>query len=133
MCCASRFCRQTRSLVSRPAPTRARIADGLLICHDNKNNRVRHHGPLRPDYPGGRYFDGSTAPSAIRSLAINDGRIVLISVEPLDTALAERIIDARGKWITPGFLDTHTHYDAELMVAPSLSESAIYAWAIAPT
>ena len=50
---------------------------------------------------GGRYFDGSTAPSAIRSLAINDGRIVLISVEPLDTALAERIIDARGKWITP--------------------------------
>ena len=35
---------------------------------------------------GGRYFDGSTAPSAIRSLAIKDGRIALISVEPLDTA-----------------------------------------------
>jgi len=29
----------------------------------------------------------------------------------------------QGKWITPGFLDTHTHYDAELIVAPSLSES----------
>lgn len=29
---------------------------------------------------GGRYFDGSTAPSAIRSLAIKDGRIALISV-----------------------------------------------------
>jgi len=84
---------------------------------------------------GSRYFDGSKALSAIRSLAIKDGRIALISVEPLDTALAlaERIIDARGKWITPGFLDTHTHYDAELMVAPSLSESAISAWAIAPT
>jgi N-acyl-D-aspartate/D-glutamate deacylase len=72
---------------------------------------------------GGRYFDGSPVPSAIRSLAIKDGRIALVSAEPLDSSLAERVIDAQGKWITPGFLDTHTHYDAELMVAPSLSES----------
>ena len=72
---------------------------------------------------GGRYFDGSPAPSAIRSLAIKDGRIALVSAEPLDASLAGRVIDAQGKWITPGFLDTHTHYDAELMVAPSLSES----------
>ncbi|MGG2397862.1 amidohydrolase family protein [Pseudomonas sp. SH1-B] len=71
----------------------------------------------------GRYFDGSAAPSSIRSLAIKDGRVALISAEPLDESLAERVIDARGKWITPGFLDTHTHYDAELIVAPSLSES----------
>ncbi|MFY1054744.1 amidohydrolase family protein [Ectopseudomonas khazarica] len=71
----------------------------------------------------GRYFDGSAAPSSIRSLAIKDGRVALISAEPLDEHLAERVIDARGKWITPGFLDTHTHYDAELIVAPGLSES----------
>ncbi|WP_417311708.1 N-acyl-D-amino-acid deacylase family protein [Ectopseudomonas khazarica] len=71
----------------------------------------------------GRYFDGSAAPSSIRSLAIKDGRVALISAEPLDGHLAERVIDARGKWITPGFLDTHTHYDAELIVAPGLSES----------
>ena len=72
---------------------------------------------------GGRYFDGSRAPSAIRSLAIKDGRIALVSAEPLDPALAGQVIDVQGKWITPGFLDTHTHYDAELIVAPSLSES----------
>ena len=72
---------------------------------------------------GGRYFDGSCAPSAIRSLAIKDGRIALVSAEPLDPALAGQVIDVQGKWITPGFLDTHTHYDAELIVAPSLSES----------
>ena len=72
---------------------------------------------------GGRYFDGSCAPSAIRSLAIKDGRIALVSAEPLDPALARQVIDVQGKWITPGFLDTHTHYDAELIVAPSLSES----------
>ena len=72
---------------------------------------------------GGRYFDGSCAPSAIRSLAIKDGRIALVSAEPLDPALAGQVIDVQGKWITPGFLDTHSHYDAELIVAPSLSES----------
>jgi len=72
---------------------------------------------------GGRYFDGSCAPSAIRSLAIKDGRIALVSAEPLDPALAGQVIEVQGKWITPGFLDTHTHYDAELIVAPSLSES----------
>lgn len=72
---------------------------------------------------GGRYFDGSCTPSAIRSLAIKDGRIALVSAEPLDPALARQVIDVQGKWITPGFLDTHTHYDAELIVAPSLSES----------
>ncbi|SIS21082.1 N-acyl-D-aspartate/D-glutamate deacylase [Aquipseudomonas alcaligenes] len=72
---------------------------------------------------GGRYFDGSCAPSAIRSLAIKDGRIALVSAESLDPALAGQVIDVQGKWITPGFLDTHTHYDAELIVAPSLSES----------
>lgn len=72
---------------------------------------------------GGRYFDGSCAPSAIGSLAIKDGRIALVSAEPLDPALAGQVIDVQGKWITPGFLDTHTHYDAELIVAPSLSES----------
>ena len=72
---------------------------------------------------GGRYFDGSCTPSAIRSLAIKDGRIALVSAEPLDPALAGQVIEVQGKWITPGFLDTHTHYDAELIVAPSLSES----------
>lgn len=72
---------------------------------------------------GGRYFDGSCAPSAIRSLAIKDGRIALVSAEPLDPALAGQVIEVQGKWITPGFLDTHTHYDAELIIAPSLSES----------
>ena len=34
-----------------------------------------------------------------------------------------RVIDAAGCWVTPGFVDNHTHYDAELEVHPALSES----------
>jgi len=72
---------------------------------------------------GGRYFDGTGAPSAIRSVAVKDGKVVAISATPFDESLAERVIAAHGKWVTPGFIDSHTHYDAELIVAPSLSES----------
>ncbi|MHA7854946.1 N-acyl-D-amino-acid deacylase family protein [Marinobacter shengliensis] len=72
---------------------------------------------------GGRYFDGTGAPASIRTLAIKDGRVAKVTDEAIDHAEADRVIDASGKWVTPGFLDTHTHYDAELLVSPSLSES----------
>ncbi len=71
----------------------------------------------------GRYFDGSGGPSQVCDVALRDGRIARVSETPLDPGLAHEVIDARGKWITPGFIDAHTHYDAELIVAPSLSES----------
>lgn len=70
-----------------------------------------------------RHFDGSGGPSAIRDIALHDGRVVAVSESPLDASAAARVIDAQGCWVTPGFLDTHTHYDAELIVAPALSES----------
>lgn len=72
---------------------------------------------------GGWYLDGTGAPAAIRSVAEKDGRVALVSATPIDESLAERVIAAQGKWVTPGFIDSHTHYDAELIVAPSLSES----------
>lgn len=34
------------------------------------------------------------------------------------------IIDAAGKWVVPGFVDSHTHYDAEVIASPGLKESA---------
>lgn len=72
---------------------------------------------------GGRYFDGTGAPSFIRNIAIKDGKVALVSDSPIPKAGCGNIINAQGKWVTPGFLDTHTHYDSELIVSPSLSES----------
>lgn len=72
---------------------------------------------------GGRWFDGTGAPSAIRNIGIRDGHIASISAEPLDETGCGQVIDAAGKWVVPGLLDIHTHYDVEILLAPSLSES----------
>jgi N-acyl-D-aspartate/D-glutamate deacylase len=71
----------------------------------------------------GRYFDGLASPSSIQNIGIKDGTIVKVSPVALDESGCERIIDAEHQWVMPGFIDTHTHYDAELIVSPSLSES----------
>lgn len=72
---------------------------------------------------GGTFFDGAGAPAAPRDLLVRDGKVAAIA-EPgaLDAADA-RVLDAGGCWVTPGFVDTHTHYDAEIALAPGLVES----------
>lgn len=70
----------------------------------------------------GRYFDGSGGPSSRKHVGIRDGRIAAVSDLPLPEAGAE-VIDAAEQWVMPGFLDTHTHYDAEMLAAPGLKES----------
>lgn len=70
----------------------------------------------------GLHFDGTGAKAAVRHLGIRDGRVVRVSEEPLEEAGA-KVIEAAGQWVMPGFVDLHTHYDAELIATPSLSES----------
>ncbi len=72
---------------------------------------------------GGLHFDGTGAPPRVRNLGIRAGRVAAASEEPLHTSGCPRVVDARGKWVVPGFLDLHTHYDAELIAAPALGES----------
>jgi N-acyl-D-aspartate/D-glutamate deacylase len=71
----------------------------------------------------GRWFDGTGAPSAIRHLGIHDGRIATISAEPIDDPACPNVVDATGKWVIPGMLDIHTHYDVEVLQHPALTES----------
>ncbi|MFC9967258.1 amidohydrolase family protein [Nocardia ignorata] len=72
---------------------------------------------------GGRWFDGTGAASTIRHLGIRDGRIAAISETPLDETGCPRVVDAEGMWVIPGMIDIHTHYDVEVLLEPSLSES----------
>src|SRR6185295_1318865 len=71
----------------------------------------------------GLWFDGLGSPPAIRDLGIKDGRVAAITEAPLGAASAPHVVDAAGKWVLPGFVDVHTHYDAEVLVAPGLTES----------
>ena len=71
----------------------------------------------------GRWFDGTGAPSAVRHIGIRDGHVVALSRDPLDESGCPQVIDAAGKWVLPGMVDIHTHYDAEVLDGPSLSES----------
>lgn len=71
----------------------------------------------------GLVFDGRGSPARVQSVGVKDGRVAVIDAAPLPRGPETRVIDAKDRWVTPGFIDFHTHYDAEVEVAPSLSES----------
>lgn len=72
---------------------------------------------------GGRWFDGTGAPSAVRDIGIRDGHVVTLTADDLDATGCPQVIDATGKWVIPGMLDIHTHYDVEVLEGPALAES----------
>ena len=72
---------------------------------------------------GGRWFDGTGAPSAVRHLGIRGGVVVTVSEEPLDETGCPEVVDAAGRWVLPGMVDIHTHYDVEVLDDPHLPES----------
>ncbi|HEX2892236.1 N-acyl-D-amino-acid deacylase family protein [Vineibacter terrae] len=59
---------------------------------------------------GGAVADGTGAPVREADVALKDGRVVAIGK---DLGSASEEIDARGKLVTPGFVDIHTHYDGQ--------------------
>ena len=71
----------------------------------------------------GLWFDGTGAAPETRTLGLRDGVVSTVSAEPLDETGCPDVIDATGKWVVPGFLDVHTHYDAEVLLDPGLRES----------
>lgn len=71
----------------------------------------------------GRIYNGTEAPSFVGHILVKEGRIATISKDPISPPADCEVIDATGKWIMPGFIDNHTHYDGEVLVAPTLSES----------
>ena len=59
----------------------------------------------------GRVMDPETGLDAIRNIAIDNGRITAISEQ---TLAGDRIIDAKGFVVAPGFIDLHAHGQDEI-------------------
>ena len=69
---------------------------------------------------GGTLVDGTGAPGRRADVAVRDGRIAAIGDV---TGSAARTIDAEGAVVAPGFIDIHTHYDAQVFWDRMLSIS----------
>src|SRR5262245_65744531 len=72
---------------------------------------------------GGTVIDGTGRPGFAADVAITADRIV--AVEPkLSHHDATTVIDARGLVVCPGFVDDHTHYDAQILWDPLETSSS---------
>jgi len=69
---------------------------------------------------GGTLVDGTGAPARTADVAVDAGRITEVG---RPQGGATRTIDADGLLVTPGWVDVHTHYDAEVLLSPGLGES----------
>lgn len=72
---------------------------------------------------GGTIVDGSGGARFRGDIGIKDGRIAAIGKVAEE---ARETLDAAGRIVAPGFIDVHTHYDAQVFWDPTLSPSCYH-------
>ena len=70
---------------------------------------------------GGTIIDGTGAPGFVGDVAVDNGTIVAVGGA---VGSGSTVIDAAGAIVTPGFVDTHTHYDGQVTWDSQLSPAA---------
>ena len=73
-----------------------------------------------------RVVDGTGAPERVADVVVAAGRIAAVTDPGEVPAGAAEEFDATGAVLAPGFVDPHTHYDAQLFWDPTASPSALH-------
>jgi N-acyl-D-amino-acid deacylase len=98
-----------------PRPARANYGRNRMATEDSKRTVIRN----------ARLVDGSGAPETTADVVFEDGIIrEVLGAGKAPTAHAHRIIEADGLLLTPGWVDVHTHYDAQATWDPWLTPSS---------
>lgn len=72
---------------------------------------------------GATVVDGTGTPARVADVSVADGHIAEVGAAD---ATGARTIDGDGLMVTPGFVDPHTHYDAQLFWDPTASPSNVH-------
>ena len=68
---------------------------------------------------GGTVVDGTNSPPVRHDVRLAGGKIVEVGAD-LEREGTERVVDAAGCYVTPGFIETHNHYDAPMWWMPNM-------------
>src|ERR1700750_770787 len=71
---------------------------------------------------GGTVVDGSGTPGVVADVTVTDG--VIREIGP--HLRGDHVVDATGCVVAPGFIDIHTHYDAQVFWDPALTPSCFH-------
>ena len=66
---------------------------------------------------GGKIIDGTGSPFYYGDIGIREGKIMKIGK---NLSGAKKVIDADGLVVTPGFIDSHSHSDAQILTRPDM-------------
>jgi len=85
------------------------LVAALLVTFAPLPATAQDPGPFDLLLRGGRVLDGTGNPWFLADIGVKDGRIVAVGL--LEGATAEEVIDATGRYVSPGFIDIHSHAD----------------------
>ena len=99
-----------------PPPSLKRATLALLLCCNLLACRESPQYPFDLIIAGGKLVDGSGSLWFPGDVAIRADEIVHVGTLKDREQKGRRVIDARGLWVAPGFIDIHSHSDAGSMI-----------------